>query len=127
MLACLGDDAGAQTGDVPWARHTRPASSSPPILLAFFDSKLQLQVRTVCSYTAMWAPRIQCELAGSGALQYFLTETDSAQSHSQDMEELINIAGGVLWLGGSLDAASVEVESMEVPNSDFLVLALHST
>jgi len=93
----------------------------------FFDSKLQLQVWTVCSYAAMWAPRIQCKLAGSGALQYFLIETDSIQSHSRDMEELINIAGGVLWLGGSLDAASVEVESMEVPNGDFLVLALHST
>ena len=75
----------------------------------------------------MWAPGTQCELAGSGALRYFLTETDGAQSHSRGVEELINVAGGVLWLGSSLDPASVAVESVEVPNGDFLVLALYST
>jgi len=79
------------------------------------------------SYAATWAPATQCELAASGALRYFLTETGDAQSHSRAVEELINVDGDVLGLCGSLDAASVDVESVEVPNGDFLALALHNT
>jgi len=70
------------------------------------------------------AGRHECqELAGSGVLRY-LVKAD-AQSRAWDVEELVD--ADVFPLRGSLDAASVEAESVEVRDGDFLVLGSHST
>jgi len=63
--------------------------------------------------------RHECrELAGSGAPRYFLNETDEAQSRSRDVEEFINVDEDAFRSRGLLDAASVEVERVEVRDSD---------
>ena len=70
------------------------------------------------------AGRHECrELAGSGLPRY-LVKAD-AQSRARDVEELVDV--DVFPLRGSLDAASVEAESVEVRDGDFLVLGSHST
>jgi len=58
------------------------------------------------------------ELAGSGVLRHLLNETDEAQSRSWDVEEFINVDGDIFPSRGSLDAASVEVEGVEVRDGD---------
>lgn len=87
----------------------------------------RIRVRIVRSYAATWTVAPQCELAGSGASRYFLTETDDALSHLCDVEGLINVDGDVLWLCGSLGTTSTEVETVEVRTGDFLVLTPHNT
>ena len=63
--------------------------------------------------------RHECrELAGSGAPRYFLNEIDEAQSRSRDVEEFINVDGDAFRSRGLLDAASVEVERVEVRDGD---------
>jgi hypothetical protein len=70
------------------------------------------------------AGRHECrELAGPGLPRYFVNA--DAQSRAWDVEELIDV--DVFPLRGSLDAASVEAESVEVHDGDFLVLGSHST
>jgi hypothetical protein len=65
------------------------------------------------------AGRHECrELAGSGLPRYLVNA--DAQSRVRDVEELVD--ADVFPLRGSLDAASVEAESMEVRDGDFLVL-----
>jgi len=59
----------------------------------------------------------------STAVRY-LVKAD-AQSRARDVEELIN--ADVFPLRGSLDAASVEAESVKVRDGGFLVLGSHST
>ena len=67
--------------------------------------------------------RHECqELARSGAPQY-LVKAD-AQLRARAVEELVG--GDVFPSRGSLEAASVEVESVEVREGDFLVLGSHS-
>ena len=55
---------------------------------------------------------------------WYLIKAD-AQSCAWDVEELVDV--DVFPLHGSLDTASVEVESVEVRNRDFLVLGSHNT
>jgi hypothetical protein len=75
--------------------------------------------RTLSGRPVGSAGRHECrELAGSG-LPRCLVKAD-AQSRAWDVEELVN--ADVFPLRGSLDAASVEAESVEVRDGDFLVL-----
>jgi len=70
------------------------------------------------------AGRHECrELAWSGLPRY-LVKAD-APSRARDVEEFVNV--DVFPFRGSLDAASVEAESVEVRDGDFLVLGSHST
>ena len=136
-LARLDSDIDARTGDPPWARQAGgPASSSSPssppsTLLAFFDSESRvLRVANAGAGRAFLgrcvgsAGHHECrELARSGALRY-LVKVD-AQSRARAVEELVG--GDVFPSRASLDAASVEVENIEVRDGDFLVLGSHST
>jgi hypothetical protein len=80
--------------------------------------------RTLSGRPVGSAGRHECrELAGSG-LPRCLVRAD-AQSRAWDVEELVN--ADVFPLRGSLDAASVEAESVGVRDGDFLVLGSHST
>ncbi len=59
----------------------------------------------------------------SAAVRY-LVKAD-AQSRPRDVEQFVDV--DVFPLRGSLDAASVEAESVEVRDGGFLVLGSHST
>jgi hypothetical protein len=135
-LARLDSDIDARTGDLPWARQAGgPASSSSPsspsTLLAFFDSESRvLRVANAGAGRAFLGRRVgsaghhECrELARSGA-PWYLVKAD-VQSRAQNVEELVG--ADVFPSRGSLDAAFVEVESVEVRDGDFLVLGSHST
>jgi len=119
-------DTDARTG-APWARQASPTSS----LLVFFDSGsrvLRVASAGAGSGRAFLGRRVgngyECrELAGSGTAQYLLEH--DAPSRARDVEELVD--GSVFPPSrGALDAALVEVESVEVRDGDFLVLGSHS-
>ena len=102
------------------------------MLLAFFDLESRVLPvanagagRTFLGRPMGSAGRHECrrELAGSG-LPRCLVNAD-AQSRARDVEELLDV--DVFPLCNSLDAASVEAESVEVRDGDFLVLGSHST
>jgi len=138
-LARLDGDVNADvlTGSTPWARQVSPEpppSSSPSTLLAVFDSESRvLRVANAGAGRAFLgrpvggsgSRRYECrELAGSGAPRYLPFRPDEP-SRARDVEELIVGDGGRSH--GALDAASVEVESVQVRDGDFLVLGPHST
>ncbi|KAH9961033.1 hypothetical protein BC827DRAFT_1204563 [Russula dissimulans] len=119
-LARLDIDISAQTG-AAWTRQASPTST----LVAFFDSESRvLRIANAGAGRAFLGRRVgnghhECrELAGSGTARYLLDR--DAQSRARDVEELVG--GSVFPSRGSLDAASVEVESVEVRDGDFLVL-----
>jgi hypothetical protein len=135
-LARLDSDIEARTGDPPWARQaggpvSSSSPSSPSTLLAFFNSEpCVLRVANAGAGRAFLGRRVgsaghhECrELARSGAPRYVLRA--DVQSRAQDVEELVG--GDVFPSRGSLDAASVEVESVEARDGDFLVLGSNST
>ena len=135
-LARLDSDIDARTGDPSWARQAGgPASSSSPsspsTLLVFFDSESRvLRVANAASGRAFLGRRVgstgyhECrELARSGPPRH-LVKAD-VQSRAQDVEE--PVGGDAFPSRDSLDAASVDVESVEVPDGDFLVLGSHGT
>jgi len=119
-------DIGARTG-AAWARKASPTST----LVAFFDSESRvLRIANAGAGRAFLGRHVgnghhECrELAGSGGgtARYSLLDHD-AQSRVRDVEELVDGDGSVFPSPrGSLDAASVEVESVEVRDGDFLVL-----
>lgn len=124
-------DSDVRTG-APWTRQTTPTPAST--LLAFFDSESRvLRVASTGAGRAFFGRRAggggdsghECiELTGSsgGAKRRHLLPDPGAQSRVRDVEELV-----VLPSCGSFDAASVQVESVEVRDGDFLVLGSHST
>ncbi|KAI0255219.1 hypothetical protein BJV78DRAFT_1151656 [Lactifluus subvellereus] len=115
-------DTDARTG-VPWARHASPAST----LLAFFDSESRvLRIANTGTGRAFLGRRMgdnhECrEIAGSCAVRYL----EPVQSRAIDVEELVD--EGLFPPRGFLDVASVEVQSVEVRDGDFLVLGSDST
>jgi hypothetical protein len=137
-LALLDGDvnADALTGSTSLARQVSPEpSSSPSTLLAFFDSESRvLRVANAGAGRAFLGrsvggsgskKRYECrELAGSGARRYLPSRPDEP-SRARDVEELI--VGDGDRSHRVLDAASVEVESVQVRDGDFLVLGPHST
>ncbi|KAI0294290.1 hypothetical protein B0F90DRAFT_1758022 [Multifurca ochricompacta] len=116
----LDDDA--QTG-MPWARYAGHTST----LLAFFDSETRvLRIANTGAGRAFLGRRVgndyECEeIAGSGTAQYFEPE----RSRVIEVDELVD--EGVFPLRSSLDASSVEVQSVEIRDGDFLVLGSDST
>jgi hypothetical protein len=140
VLARLDDDVNpdVRTAGYPsWARQVSPEQSpSPPsTLLAFFDSESRvLRVANAGAGRAFLGRRVgknnegdrhECrELARSSAPRYFPLK-DDAQTCARDVEELVG--GDVYGSRGALDVTSVEVESVEVRDGDFLVLGPHGT
>jgi hypothetical protein len=136
-IARLDGDVNADVlaGSMPWARQVSPEPpSSPSTLLAFFDSESRvLRVANAGAGRAFLGRRVggsestlyECrELAGSGAPRYLPFRPDEP-SRTRDLEELI--VGDGDGSHGALDAASVEVESVQVRDGDFLVLGPYST
>jgi hypothetical protein len=115
-------DTDARTG-APWARHASPAST----LLAFFDSESRvLRIANTGAGRAFLGRRVgdshECrEIAGSCAVRYL----EPVQSRAIDVEELVD--EGLFTSRGFLDVASVEVQSVEVRDGDFLVLGSDNT
>jgi hypothetical protein len=116
-------DIDARTA-APWTRHASPAST----LLAFYDSGSRvLRVANTGAGRAFLGRRVgsgyECrEVFGSGAVRHI----EPVQSRAIDVEELVD-GGVVLPSRGFLDSASVEVQSVEVRDGDFLVLGSDST
>jgi serine/threonine protein phosphatase PrpC len=117
---------------VPWT--TRQAGQAPSTLLAFFDSESRmLRIANAGAGRAFLGRRVtgagghECrELTSSGGAQYFDTHSNNARAVDV-VEELIDGTGTASPSRGEPDAASVNVESVEVRDGDFLVLGSHDT
>jgi len=82
-------------------------------------------VRAVRSWAVPWASPADTIVESSPGPVSRGTWSKPTRSRARDVEELVDV--DVFPLCGSLDAASVEVESVEVRDGDFLVLGSHST
>lgn len=137
-LARLDNDLRTTTDAraVPWTTR-QAAGQAPSTLLAFFDSESRmLRIANAGAGRAFLGRRVtgagghECrELTSSSGAQYFVnSDTRSNNARAMDVvEELIDgTGGGASPSGGEPDAASVNVESVEVRDGDFLVLAVSS-
>ena len=132
----------ARTVPAPWT--TRQAGQAPSTLLAFFDSESRkLRIANAGAGRAFFGRRVagagghECReltASSSGGEQYFVNPASDTHSNARavavdvDVEDLIDGAGASPSPSrGGLDAASVNVESVEVRDGDFLVLASHDT
>jgi serine/threonine protein phosphatase PrpC len=115
----------------------RQAGQAPSTLLAFLDSESRmLRIANAGAGRAFLGRRVtgvgghECrELTSSGGAQYFVnSDTHSNNTRAMDVvEELVDGTGASASPSrGEPDVASVNVESVEVRDGDFLILAMGS-
>jgi serine/threonine protein phosphatase PrpC len=115
---------------------TRQAGQAPSTLLAFFDSESRmLRIANAGAGRAFLGRRVagagahECReltTSSSGGAQCSVNSDTHSDARAMDVEELIDGTGsGASSSHGELDAASMNVESVEVRDGDFLVLGSH--
>ncbi|KAI0277741.1 hypothetical protein BGY98DRAFT_977858 [Russula aff. rugulosa BPL654] len=112
----------ADVRTVPLA--TRQAGQAPSTLLAFFDSESRmLRIANAGAGRAFLAVCRELTTSSSGGAQCSVNSDTHSDARAMDVEELIDGTGsGTSSSRGELDAASVNVESVEVRDGDFLAV-----